>query len=227
MSIRIMSLVWDKSKHKGSALLLMLAIADHADDNGKCWPGMSSLAKKTRMGRRNVVKLMERIEASGEIIVEKRGNQSASNRYRVNVALLSSEQMNTSEPAFTSPSEPVDTTLVNQRSHESSLTKKKPSREKKETSKYNATEPTVKTNDIKTAFTSCVNYPINWAAGSGASAKWLAENGYTPDDVIGCYRSMASDPWWKDKEISLKNVANKIGAWKQTAAKRKVIHVNV
>ena len=82
-----------------------------------------------------------------------------------------------------------------------------------------------KTVDIKAAFSSCVTYPINWAAGSGASAKWLAENGYTPDDVIGCYKAMSSDPWWKDKEISLKNVANKIGAWKQRATSRKVINV--
>lgn len=81
----------------------------------------------------------------------------------------------------------------------------------------------VKTNDIKAAFSSCVNYPINWAAGSGATAKWLAENGYTPDDVIGCYKAMAADPWWKDKQITLRNVGNKIGEWKSTHQAKRTI----
>ena len=76
-----------------------------------------------------------------------------------------------------------------------------------------------KTADIKAAFSACVNYPINWAAGSGAAAKWLAENGYTPDDVIGCYKSMAADSWWSDKQITLKNISVKIGAWKSNNTK--------
>lgn len=99
---------------------------------------------------------------------------------------------------------------------------------KKEVKKEEKIDDTqsIKTVDIKAAFSSLITYPINWAAGSGASAKWLAENGYTPDDVIGCYKAMAADPWWKDKEITLKNVANKIGAWKQSTAKRKVIMIN-
>lgn len=225
MSIRIMSLVWDKSKHKGSALLLMLALADHADDTGKCWPGMSSLAKKTRMGRRNVVKLMERIEQSGEVVVEKRGNQSASNRYRINVQLLSSEQPYTSEPVGTRSSEPVDTTLVNQRSHESSLTKKKSSKKKTE-DKPEQQETTVKTRDIQTAYLSCVNYPVDWRKNEGHAAKWLSENGYTPDDVTGCYKAMKDQQFWKDKPLSLSSIKNAIGEWKSNATKRKVIVIN-
>lgn len=128
MSIKIMSLVWEKSKHHGSALLLMLALADHADDKGRCWPGMTSLGLKTRMGRRNVVRLMERLEKSGEVIVEVRGGQSASNRYRINVDLLGSDQLITSDHTDTTPSVQAITRVVSKRSHESSLTVSKPSR---------------------------------------------------------------------------------------------------
>ena len=40
MSIRVMTQVWDTSEQKGSALLLLLALADHAADDGFCWPGI-------------------------------------------------------------------------------------------------------------------------------------------------------------------------------------------
>jgi len=40
MSIKVMSYVWEASKAKGSELLLLLAIADHAADDGYCWPGI-------------------------------------------------------------------------------------------------------------------------------------------------------------------------------------------
>jgi hypothetical protein len=34
MSIRVMTKVWDHSTQKGSTLLLLLALADHAADDG-------------------------------------------------------------------------------------------------------------------------------------------------------------------------------------------------
>jgi hypothetical protein len=42
MSIKVMSLVWEKSQAKGKELLLMLAIADFADDWGEAFPGIKS-----------------------------------------------------------------------------------------------------------------------------------------------------------------------------------------
>lgn len=65
-----MTRVWDESKQKGSALLLLLAIADYAKDDGTgAWPSIETLAKKTRMGRRNVQKLLRKLEDEGELIV--------------------------------------------------------------------------------------------------------------------------------------------------------------
>ena len=45
MSVRYMSMVWEYSQHKGVQLLLLLAIADHCNDDGLAYPSIGRLAK--------------------------------------------------------------------------------------------------------------------------------------------------------------------------------------
>lgn len=52
MSIKVSSLVWDCSGQKSGKLLLLLAIADHANEQGVAWPGIPLLARKTRLCER-------------------------------------------------------------------------------------------------------------------------------------------------------------------------------
>ena len=84
MSIKIMDKVWSDSSQKGSALLLLLAIADHAADDGYCWPSTETLAEKIRMSVRTVYRLVEAIEKDGELYVV-RGNRN--NRYVVTLGM--------------------------------------------------------------------------------------------------------------------------------------------
>ena len=48
MSVRWISQVWQSSPYKGERLLLHLALADFASDEGICWPSQTTLAKKAR-----------------------------------------------------------------------------------------------------------------------------------------------------------------------------------
>ena len=48
MSVRWISYVWDQSPFKGERLLLHLALADFANDEGECWPSQPTLARKAR-----------------------------------------------------------------------------------------------------------------------------------------------------------------------------------
>lgn len=80
MSIKVMSYVWDNSKAKGSELLLLLAIADHSADDGYCWPTIDTLAHKTRLNKRSVMRLVQSLEDLGELYVV-RSNRN--NRYVV------------------------------------------------------------------------------------------------------------------------------------------------
>ncbi len=90
MSIKCMTTVWEKSKHKGGNLLLLLAIADNAnDDIWHAWPGMSTLAKKTRRTERTIRNQIPEIEASGELIVYRKEGQV--NHYLITTGLTKDE----------------------------------------------------------------------------------------------------------------------------------------
>ena len=80
MSIKVMSYVWEHSSAKGSELLLLLAISDHAADDGYCWPTIETLAHKIRMTGRSVMRLVQELEKHGQLHVV-RSNKN--NRYIV------------------------------------------------------------------------------------------------------------------------------------------------
>jgi hypothetical protein len=88
-----------------------------------------------------------------------------------------------------------------------------------------APSPKSKTREIQTAYESCVTFPIDWKKNEGHAAKWLADNGYTPEDVIACYKSMKADKFWADKPLTLSSVKNAIGEWKTNGAKPKGITI--
>lgn len=79
MSNKALSYIFEHSKTKGSARVLMLAIADMANDEGECWPGKARLEKKINVTLRNVIKLVQECERMGELAVIERPD--ATNRY--------------------------------------------------------------------------------------------------------------------------------------------------
>lgn len=82
MSVRVMSYVWELSQAKGSQLLLLLAIADYAGDDGLAWPGLETLAHKSRLSKRQVIRIVQELENMGELYILKGLRY---NRYLVNV----------------------------------------------------------------------------------------------------------------------------------------------
>ena len=84
MSIKLMNQVWETSKHEGSTLLILLALADHANDEGLCWPSIGRLARRGRVGERHAMRILAGLEASGDVVViERGGGKGRSNLYRV------------------------------------------------------------------------------------------------------------------------------------------------
>lgn len=76
MSIKVMTHVWDNAKQKGSAMLLLLAIADMANDEGECWPSTETLAHKARVSVRTAQWTIYELEAAGELAVQERPGTS-------------------------------------------------------------------------------------------------------------------------------------------------------
>jgi len=69
MSVRQIARTWRDFAGEGSSLLLMLALADFADDEGFCYPSVRSLATKTRMSERHVQRLLNYFVQKGGISV--------------------------------------------------------------------------------------------------------------------------------------------------------------
>jgi len=67
MSIHVMNNVWRGSGSEGSELLLLLALADWADEFGFCHPSLPMLAKKTRLSERTVQRLLAKLCDRGEL----------------------------------------------------------------------------------------------------------------------------------------------------------------
>ncbi|MGH3993304.1 MAG: helix-turn-helix domain-containing protein, partial [Pseudonocardiaceae bacterium] len=81
MSLKAMTWVWDHSPAAGTELLVLLAIADNADDTGaNAYPSTDTLARKTRLDTRTVQRVIRRLEKDGHVVVD-RGGGRAANRY--------------------------------------------------------------------------------------------------------------------------------------------------
>jgi hypothetical protein len=84
MSIRVMTLVWDAYPGGGSELLALLALADWSDDEGRCFPSMASIGRKTRLSEKQARRVVHNLEETGFVRVT--GGQSGgamSRRYQI------------------------------------------------------------------------------------------------------------------------------------------------
>ena len=84
MSIRWISHVWQKSPYKGEHLLLHLALADFANDEGECFPSVRTLALKARCSEQWVRQGIRKMIDHDLIEIVERGlGRGNVNRYRL------------------------------------------------------------------------------------------------------------------------------------------------
>lgn len=87
MSVKASSWAWEQDLKQGPKLVL-LALADHADNSGICWPGHESVAEKTGCTTRSVIEHIKILSEADLLTVEERrreGGQRASNRYILHI----------------------------------------------------------------------------------------------------------------------------------------------
>lgn len=81
------SMVWEHSNTKGPHRLVMLALADFADDSGFCWPSIPTVARKCAVSVRTAQRCIQDIRIMGELEVSesagKRVNGGATNRFKL------------------------------------------------------------------------------------------------------------------------------------------------
>jgi hypothetical protein len=88
MSWQAISWVLNHSEARLGGRLVMLSIAEHADENGEnSWPSMSTIARETLLSVRQVERLIPRLEGTPELEVDHRAKVVAGG-HRVNLYRL-------------------------------------------------------------------------------------------------------------------------------------------
>lgn len=83
MSVFVMSWVWKNGPTEPTDRLVLLAIADHADDHGRAYPSMSGIAEKACVTERGARGIVRRLEASGWISTKVGGGRGGKSHYTV------------------------------------------------------------------------------------------------------------------------------------------------
>jgi hypothetical protein len=113
-----MTWVWAHSPYSGERLLLHLALADYANDEGICFPSHGTLARKARCSQGWVSQTIKQMIGDGLLeVVEKAGQgRGKVGRYRLLIGLTEcdlSEQIGLTPTGVRSHSEPSHSSLLN------------------------------------------------------------------------------------------------------------------
>jgi hypothetical protein len=83
MSLNASKKVWAGTRHSGSELAMLLALADFADDNGRCYPSVTRLAVMCRTKLRNCQRVLAALQDSGELRVRMNAGPRGTNVYEL------------------------------------------------------------------------------------------------------------------------------------------------
>jgi hypothetical protein len=75
MSVAATNYVWTQSPAEGADRLVLLALADFADESGNCFGSWGKLEEKTRLARRTVADCLRRLQESGELVLVTKGSR--------------------------------------------------------------------------------------------------------------------------------------------------------
>lgn len=84
MSVHVTSWVLRNSRATLGSRLVLLCLADYADDQGgNCWPSVGTIANETLLSVRQVQYALRHLEQLGEIGIDEKGGGRKSTRYRI------------------------------------------------------------------------------------------------------------------------------------------------
>lgn len=109
MSVACQTWVWQHSKTTGNDRLLLLAIADCADDDGdNAWPSVETLADKATCSERTVQRRIQHLEEIGCLTVLRGAGRHGTHRYRVHMDAGAAKPPKPRRARPSAPMNPVD-----------------------------------------------------------------------------------------------------------------------
>lgn len=81
MSVTAMAHVWADESLGSTDKLVLLSLADHADEEGSCYPSVGRISRRTGLGERAVQNSLKRLKEEGRISVKMNGGKRGSNRF--------------------------------------------------------------------------------------------------------------------------------------------------
>ena len=105
MSIKIMTKVWEHAPYRQTDLLILLAMADFADDDGKCWPNQETLAAKARCTVETIRTRTKAMIEAGHLEVLTEASSHRSKRYLLTPNLLGENALPPNSTVFTPKSD--------------------------------------------------------------------------------------------------------------------------
>ena len=100
VSIKLMTMVFDRYPAGGTERLLALAVADHARDDGtRIWPSVGELARKTVQSERSVQRMLLKMQLRQWLLLVRRatGRPGDTNEYRINPAWIAGQELPTGD----------------------------------------------------------------------------------------------------------------------------------
>jgi hypothetical protein len=189
MSVKAMSWVWEHSRAKGSARMVLLALADHAgQEDGDSWPSVGRLARRCGLGERTVQQAITTLVDLGELEVQWRCGPRGANRYRLTLTPAESAPPQISHPAESASRPPQNLRETPQISHL--------------TPAESAPEPSLTVSEPSVNRHSCAvdRFDEFWQAYPRAVAKGAAKKAWAkatrdadPDDIIDGARRYAAE----------------------------------
>ena len=85
MSIKIMSAVFESLTLGPTDRLVLLALADHAGEDGTCYPSIARLCQRTGLGERAVQVSIKRLKEAGQLTAKMGGGRGNSTLYTITI----------------------------------------------------------------------------------------------------------------------------------------------
>lgn len=111
MSIKLMTSVWEREDLNQTQKLILLALADWANDEGLCWPSINRLAIKTSMAARSVQRIIRQLEDMQ--FVRRDEVTGKGNRYWISIPLTECHPRHSVTPPLTECHPTPDTVSPN------------------------------------------------------------------------------------------------------------------